>query len=142
MILYHTSEQEIRVPDIHCGRKNADFGWGFYLTPDRDFTYRWARENAVVNEYELDVNAKPESEHSHFDSHAREVELLEERIEQEAISFCRKYKDKKEYIALCQVAFVTNPTRVHHREMYNEFCELTTSTSCSPVIEGTYFEEI
>lgn len=56
MILYHTSEQEIRVPDIHCGRKNADFGWGFYLTPDRDFTYRWARENAVVNEYELDVN--------------------------------------------------------------------------------------
>lgn len=87
-------------------------------------------------------DAKPESEHSHFDSHAREVELLEERIEQEAISFCRKYKDKKEYIALCQVAFVTNPTRVHHREMYNEFCELTTSTSCSPVIEGTYFEEI
>lgn len=73
-------------------------------------------------------DAKPESEHSYFDSHAREVELLEERIEQEAISFCRKYKDEKEYIALCQVAFVTNPTRVHHREMYNEFCEFTTST--------------
>ena len=54
MILYHTSDREIRTPDIHHGRKNADFGWGFYLTPDRDFTYRWARENAVVNEYELD----------------------------------------------------------------------------------------
>ena len=54
MILYHTSNQEIRNPDIHHGRKNADFGRGFYLTPDRDFTYRWARENAVVNEYELD----------------------------------------------------------------------------------------
>ncbi|MBE5863256.1 MAG: DUF3990 domain-containing protein [Lachnospiraceae bacterium] len=54
MILYHTSEQEIRNPDIHYGRRNADFGWGFYLTPDRDFTYRWAKENAVVNEYELD----------------------------------------------------------------------------------------
>ena len=54
MILYHTSNQEIRHPDIHQGRKNADFGWGFYLTPDRDFTYRWARENAVVNEYEFD----------------------------------------------------------------------------------------
>ena len=54
MILYHTSDREIRNPDIHRGRKNADFGWGFYLTPDRDFTYRWARENAVVNEYELD----------------------------------------------------------------------------------------
>ena len=56
MILYHTSDREIRTPDIHYGRKNADFGWGFYLTPDRDFTYRWARENAVVNEYELDEN--------------------------------------------------------------------------------------
>ncbi len=54
MILYHTSDREIRNPDIHRGRKNADFGWGFYLTPDRDFTYRWAGENAVVNEYELD----------------------------------------------------------------------------------------
>lgn len=54
MILYHTSDREIRKPDIHIGRKNADFGWGFYLTPDREFTYRWARENAVVNEYELD----------------------------------------------------------------------------------------
>ena len=56
MILYHTSEQEIRNPDIHYGRKNADFGRGFYLTSDRDFTNRWARENAVVNEYELDEN--------------------------------------------------------------------------------------
>ena len=56
MILYHTSEREIRNPDIHYGRENADFGWGFYLTPDRDFTYRWAKENAVVNEYELDEN--------------------------------------------------------------------------------------
>ena len=54
MILYHTSNQIIEHPDIHHGRKNADFGWGFYLTPDREFTYRWARENAVVNEYELD----------------------------------------------------------------------------------------
>lgn len=55
MILYHTTDQEIRVPDIHCGRKNADFGWGFYLTPDRDFTYRWARNNAVVNKYKFDT---------------------------------------------------------------------------------------
>ena len=53
--LYHTSETEIQDPDIHFGRKNADFGWGFYLTPDREFTYRWARENAVVNEYEFNL---------------------------------------------------------------------------------------
>lgn len=54
MILYHTSDREIQRPDIHRGRKNADFGWGFYLTPDRDFTYRWAGKNAVVNTYEFD----------------------------------------------------------------------------------------
>ena len=54
MILYHTGDREIRDPDIHYGRKNADFGWGFYLTPDREFTYRWAGDNAVVNIYEFD----------------------------------------------------------------------------------------
>lgn len=53
MILYHTSDREIIRPDIKMGRKNADFGWGFYLTPDKEFTYRWARDNAVVNEYEF-----------------------------------------------------------------------------------------
>lgn len=54
MILYHTGKTEIVTPDVHYGRKNADFGWGFYLTSDKDFTYRWARKDAVVNEYELD----------------------------------------------------------------------------------------
>ena len=29
-------------------------GWGFYLTPDKDFTYRWTGNNAFVNEYEFD----------------------------------------------------------------------------------------
>ena len=56
MILYHTRDREIRNPDIHHGRKNADFGWGFYLTPDKEFTYRWARDNAVVNVYELNTD--------------------------------------------------------------------------------------
>jgi len=55
MKLYHTGTMEIRNPDIHHGRKNADFGQGFYLTPDMDFACRWAGENAVINEYELDV---------------------------------------------------------------------------------------
>lgn len=54
MKLYHTSNEEIREPDIHRGRKNADFGQGFYLTPDLEFTYRWAGEDAVINEYELE----------------------------------------------------------------------------------------
>ena len=54
MKLYHTGKEEIRCPDIRRGRKNADFGQGFYLTPDRDFAYRWAGADAVLNEYELD----------------------------------------------------------------------------------------
>ena len=54
MILYHTSDRVITDPDIHYGRRNADFGWGFYLTLDKDFTYRWAGKNAFVNEYKLD----------------------------------------------------------------------------------------
>ena len=55
MKLYHTGTVEIPLPDIRHGRVNADFGQGFYLTPDADFTYRWARKDAVVNEYELDL---------------------------------------------------------------------------------------
>ena len=54
MRLYHAGKQEIARPDIHAGRKNADFGWGFYLTPDKAFSDRWAGEGAVVNTYELD----------------------------------------------------------------------------------------
>ncbi len=55
MKLYHTGKEEIREPDLRHGRKNADFGQGFYLTPDMDFAYRWAGPDAVVNEYELET---------------------------------------------------------------------------------------
>ena len=54
MKLYHTSNTKIRDPDIYRGRKNADFGQGFYLTTDMEFAYRWAGKDAIVNEYELD----------------------------------------------------------------------------------------
>lgn len=54
MKLFHTGTSEIREPDITHGRKNADFGQGFYLSPDMDFAYRWAAADSVINEYELD----------------------------------------------------------------------------------------
>ncbi len=54
MKLYHTGREEVRNPDIRRGRKNADFGQGFYLSPDREFASRWAGPDAVMNEYELD----------------------------------------------------------------------------------------
>ena len=59
MRLYHTGFSEIRVPDLHHGRKNADFGQGFYTSPDISFCRRWARErkgqNTYLNTYELET---------------------------------------------------------------------------------------
>ena len=58
--LYHTGFHERRSPDIRAGRKNADFGQGYYLTPDRDFAERWATERkgetTFVNAYELETD--------------------------------------------------------------------------------------
>ncbi len=58
MILFHTGLQEIPQPDIRYGRKNADFGQGFYLSPDREFACRWAKEredrSSILNIYDLD----------------------------------------------------------------------------------------
>lgn len=42
--LYHVGFDEIRQPDLRRGRKNADFGQGFYLSDNEDFSRRWARE--------------------------------------------------------------------------------------------------
>ncbi len=59
MLLYHSGFQEIREPDVHRGRKNADFGQGFYMTAEVDFARRWARrqkgEQTIVNRYRLDT---------------------------------------------------------------------------------------
>ena len=55
MRLYHTGSEIIKKPDITIGRKNADFGRGFYLTDDLEFSRRWVRERIpFVNIYELD----------------------------------------------------------------------------------------
>ena len=59
MRLYHAGFLEIKKPDIHFGRKNADFGQGFYLSPDPDFSRRWAGtekgKDTYINTYELDT---------------------------------------------------------------------------------------
>ena len=58
MILYHTGFAVIEHPELRFGRKNADFGQGFYLTADADFAHRWARERkgqkTIINTYALD----------------------------------------------------------------------------------------
>ncbi len=59
MILYHIGKYEIKKPDIHYGRKNADFGQGFYLSNDLEFSLKWATfEKGTItylNRYELDL---------------------------------------------------------------------------------------
>ncbi len=58
MKLYHAGNVIIEQPDVHYGRKNADFGQGFYTTPDEAFARRWAKdrkgETAYINVYEID----------------------------------------------------------------------------------------
>ncbi len=56
MRLYHTGKVVIKEPDIYRGRKNADFGQGFYLSPDLEFTHKWAAEGFYINEYELETD--------------------------------------------------------------------------------------
>ncbi len=59
MKVYHAGYEEISVPDIHRGRKNADFGQGFYLSDNHEFVSRWVREKRgseiFINSYELDA---------------------------------------------------------------------------------------
>lgn len=49
--LFHTGYQIIREPDIKAGRKNADFGQGFYLSDNKEFCKRWARERKGLTTY-------------------------------------------------------------------------------------------
>ncbi|MBQ9010095.1 MAG: DUF3990 domain-containing protein [Clostridia bacterium] len=61
MLLFHSGLVEIRNPDIYRGRKNADFGQGFYLTTDSAFARRWTRSSKdtvpVINTYQLNTES-------------------------------------------------------------------------------------
>jgi hypothetical protein len=60
LTVYHTGFEEIPKPDLCAGRKNADFGQGFYLSDDASFALRWAKERkdtpCVLNVYRFDPN--------------------------------------------------------------------------------------
>ena len=59
MLLYHLGYEVIEKPDVRYGRKNADFGQGFYLTAQDEFAGKWAKERKeqqpVLNTYEMDL---------------------------------------------------------------------------------------
>lgn len=72
--LYHTSNIEVRTPDLSHSREHLDFGRGFYLTPLREqavnYGQRFLRkgEEAFLNIYELDEDL-PEVSHIIFDAY-------------------------------------------------------------------------
>lgn len=53
MLLYHASKVPVTNPSPYHGRKNADMGQGFYLSPDEDFSLLWAKEGWHINVYEF-----------------------------------------------------------------------------------------
>lgn len=59
MKLYHGSNAIIKKPDLSRGRKNIDFGQGFYLTTEKSMAKKWAcgryTESPHVSEYYLSL---------------------------------------------------------------------------------------
>lgn len=63
-ILYHGATVEVREPLISVGRKDLDFGQGFYVTNDRQQAIDWAITKAsrkknvkpIVNVYDFDID--------------------------------------------------------------------------------------
>lgn len=56
--IYHGSEQIVEVPAFGKGRKNNDFGLGFYCTESLDLAKEWAVSsirNGFANRYSLDT---------------------------------------------------------------------------------------
>jgi hypothetical protein len=66
MILYHGSLETIKDPNLFIGRKNVDFGQGFYLTDLREQAVRWLKrrkktnlqKKGILNIYEYVENAE------------------------------------------------------------------------------------
>ena len=56
--IYHGSNQIVKTPTFGLGRKNNDFGLGFYCTESVDLAKEWAvssLKNGFVNQYTLDT---------------------------------------------------------------------------------------
>ena len=58
MILYHGSAQIVEKPDLAHGKKNNDFGLGFYCTESNELAKEWAvssLRDGFSNRYKLDT---------------------------------------------------------------------------------------
>lgn len=74
MRIFHGSTLRIETPRVDAGRRNLDFGPGFYLTDLREQAERWARRPAnagkphILNVYEwsFDPSAAPDVRYRRF----------------------------------------------------------------------------
>lgn len=64
--LYHGSNLEVKTPSTDAGRRNLDFGRGFYVTSLKSQAEKWAvvvggrhndEDEGIVNVYEFDDSA-------------------------------------------------------------------------------------
>lgn len=77
-ILYHGSSVIVEHPIVNIGRKDLDFGPGFYLTPLYEQAANWAvriktirrEEQAIINSYEFSLTE--ECKVKRFDAYNRE----------------------------------------------------------------------
>lgn len=57
--LYHGSTEKIEHPALGKGKRNNDYGQGFYCTAHRDLACEWASKlqglDGYVNQYEIDI---------------------------------------------------------------------------------------
>lgn len=57
--LYHGSTEKIEHPELGKGKRNNDYGQGFYCTAHRDLACEWASKlqglDGYVNQYEIDT---------------------------------------------------------------------------------------
>lgn len=85
MKLYHGSTMAVRTPSITRGRRNTDFGKGFYATTNFEQAARWARikrdrqeaSKAVVTVYEFDDSLLASPEYAVMRYHGATGEWLD-----------------------------------------------------------------
>ena len=93
MRVYHGATAEIRFPLVHVGRRDLDFGKGFYVTPIMEQASSWACRPANkhkehwLNVYDIDYNAVISEFHSKT-FHSYNEEWLD------FILSCRQGEDK------------------------------------------------
>ena len=59
MIVYHGSDHIIKTPVYNGGKRNNDYGYGFYTTANLELAKEWAcsdNRDGFANRYELDLN--------------------------------------------------------------------------------------